>query len=1545
MQNQNRIFSPISVDLGAKNTGVSLFHADKPWHYEAAHHIGATLYVDLTNITLSQAGRRSKRHLKRNLLRRKMAKRIFYAILKNEFKIQFDRAVEEDRLLNDYLSHLLNRRGYSFLTLEEATEQQTLEEDILTYSDSFESTKLKKLSNSNKSWVDFIQEKTISLEPIKSIEELLTILELELPEEYQVQKEKDTSNNAKPKIAKRIDYKKVIEKDIFSGFLLLLIQYSELLLSELEKNSGAVHRLRYHENIWADMQVYQPLQSFCNKANITLEQLHRLICHISNMPLKPLRRYFNDVSFKGGDRWLSKRFKTMFTRWIRSWHCKRDSQEHKNQRLVLETLKQHNSILEAIYSLEPSTTIPPFEDQNNRQPPRCQTMLLDPARLDQRYPQWQKILELLMKHYADEYGLNDFVIQQIQAMVKEYQRMPNGRVRGPDQDWISDKSIYLQRILDRTSLADPLRLRLLNRYYTKDISNDEHITFTKQQIEEIQESEKKLLSIFKDKELLKQFKALLYQYHNDIRDARGGLWLDDIKKEPTTLFMRCDRKTKQKKNEKPSLISAITRIDRKQIDEFEKYWKSEKIHGNRTIHGLAKKMEEMRKDAGGEFNEWLKLSKRTDERGQAKAADILDSKILKEIKTLISQFDEAMNRLREKFSLNQEQVNHFNNWFSFCQLYNIIEESNSGFHKTCSCCTEENHLRMETVLVGDKTMAQYTRLSADTGSLFDGQLKLLLDRLVNEVVERKINQLREKLNNEVNNESLILEIPLLIEQNNFHFQHDLNELRKNRTALKKAETKIKRLEDRGKKKDDRIKNASKGICPYTGKKLTDSNGETDHILPRSLSRKTEGAVFNSEMNLIYCSIEGNRSKGNRAYNLSDLSDKYLKKLYGSSDILKIETTIESTLEELTKQNQVIVFDSLPFDQQRDLRHALFSNNNNKIKSYVGRLLIRSNQTRVNGTQQYFIKRLAGELIRKIQEDPISNEERIKGLGFKGQVQYYYKTFDPADKNRKNYRDYLANDSETFKKKEKQGFASHIIDATMLLADHIDEKMSKSSGHSKKSLIDVSNLKKLLPQQYESVIVRSREKYRKGNIKAKPLLKDTMYSVRFLPFIVSKDAIGFGFNPKQCLNLKNEAGNEVFELLKSLFIAPPKTNLVGMSFDELIEKSKATKRGYVYLPIDRRKALGLMHSQFHKKEADAEKQNLAQRRISFLRALEYRSLKKNIVDLLSDQSKKKTSNFINELSDPTKTNSVKKLSLKPSMFLAKDPFNGKSECEIELPFHKSHWLKLSKHSAIKEMKNSKTVNQPELWKQLYSDIFTQFSDGRKHQKVRNVFSLPRTDNPSGAIYVRRRSAYGEDVFQLQAVADEKTIGFRFSKENPKLNKESIETIDIYKKSKNVFLDEDNINLDKSSGTFVKMNEKRVVELTVEEKQGAPWLKLFVIYPASADRRRIELTVSTDKFFDDFSSQFRDLTIDMKEQLYYQLPAGLVKLKTVKDINIFDSIHAAPRADTSAIEILKVNPTEQTISFTYSVGTQPKSDKVESIFNKSIDELYLESEITI
>ncbi len=60
------------------------------------------------------------------------------------------------------------------------------------------------------------------------------------------------------------------------------------------------------------------------------------------------------------------------------------------------------------------------------------------------------------------------------------------------------------------------------------------------------------------------------------------------------------------------------------------------------------------------------------------------------------------------------------------------------------------------------------------------------------------------------------------------------------------------------------------ICPYKGASIG-GQGEIDHIYPRSLSKKHFGVIFNSEVNLIYCSSQGNREKKEEHYLLEHLA--------------------------------------------------------------------------------------------------------------------------------------------------------------------------------------------------------------------------------------------------------------------------------------------------------------------------------------------------------------------------------------------------------------------------------------------------------------------------------------------------------------------------------------------------------------------------------------------------------------------------------------------------------------------------------------------------
>ena len=46
------------------------------------------------------------------------------------------------------------------------------------------------------------------------------------------------------------------------------------------------------------------------------------------------------------------------------------------------------SIIDTMSTLDPRKSIPPYEDQNNRRPPADATLLLNPAVLNTKAPEW-----------------------------------------------------------------------------------------------------------------------------------------------------------------------------------------------------------------------------------------------------------------------------------------------------------------------------------------------------------------------------------------------------------------------------------------------------------------------------------------------------------------------------------------------------------------------------------------------------------------------------------------------------------------------------------------------------------------------------------------------------------------------------------------------------------------------------------------------------------------------------------------------------------------------------------------------------------------------------------------------------------------------------------------------------------------------------------------------------------------------------------------------------------------------------------------------------
>lgn len=102
--------SPISIDLGGKNTGFFSFTDTLECSQS-----GTIIYDE--SFVLSQVGRRGKRHAKRNNLRNKLAKRLFLLILQKYYRLSVD--VLPDEIRGFLISGVIHMRDLSWMIKRE----------------------------------------------------------------------------------------------------------------------------------------------------------------------------------------------------------------------------------------------------------------------------------------------------------------------------------------------------------------------------------------------------------------------------------------------------------------------------------------------------------------------------------------------------------------------------------------------------------------------------------------------------------------------------------------------------------------------------------------------------------------------------------------------------------------------------------------------------------------------------------------------------------------------------------------------------------------------------------------------------------------------------------------------------------------------------------------------------------------------------------------------------------------------------------------------------------------------------------------------------------------------------------------------------------------------------------------------------------------------------------------------------------------------------------------------------------------------------------
>src|SRR3989344_4627410 len=410
-----KYISPVAIDLGAKYTGVFLAHYPSGTDPVEGARLGWLITAPDGGKQWSQRERTAKRHQRRGYKRAKLAKRLLRVILAEVFKLDLEHPMGPNQVAADWFNSLLNNRGYTYLSEEineelldqpgptivhlrwptEVPERQTLSERLRDLSGD--------LATAERLYNEMVGPKEFLKQPA-----VAAFLDEHFPEKESRDRQKEIYAETRDAL----------------GRLLKAVQ------------EGHHRRQDYLDNIRADISSHPVLPALLVGTTLTADSLANLVGHVSNMQLRPLRRYFNDETMSAKDRWDEMRMAKFFWNCVEGWRAQEDNERTCRKALLA---RRNESLLKVWLETDPKLSVPPFEDQDNRRPPRCQSLLLDPARLDAALPNWKTITRKLLAANPD---LNEGLENKPDA-----QGWP---MKAPkDHPWRGEDN-HLARILQRT---------------------------------------------------------------------------------------------------------------------------------------------------------------------------------------------------------------------------------------------------------------------------------------------------------------------------------------------------------------------------------------------------------------------------------------------------------------------------------------------------------------------------------------------------------------------------------------------------------------------------------------------------------------------------------------------------------------------------------------------------------------------------------------------------------------------------------------------------------------------------------------------------------------------------------------------------------------------------------------------------------------------------------------------------------------------------------------------------------------------------------------
>lgn len=883
----------INIDMGMKYNGVYyalLERQSEEQPYKLMEKSGVC--INKGDIKYSKAPRRAKRQITATYQREKLAKRLFDEI------IGIDSYIKEHQ---DLLHGLFKNRGFTYITIGEEFDEA--EESVIEFIEQ------KAEENKNDILVNLYSIEDIELaitSNATSDENLKNYMENVIKEieninkpyvEYLKIKDENKKNNIKDN-----NLKSPFDKEIYN----YLKRLKKLFLEQKkEVELGQKPRATYFKDI---KEIINTKINFVE--SFTKYELYNIVCNISNLQLRCLRKYFNNKPVKSqyNDTLLAEKLH----RFYKSRHYK------QNEKHLIEYLKpfltkliEDKKALDFLKTADPVYTIPSMEDMNNRYGYKCNVLVLKDEWLNNK--NIQKCLEAIYKtgKFIDH---NGEIIEDISYFIDK----KTGYV---DYDKAFRRfTDYSLDMIDKTKIT-PVGVGYISesshprKVFTESIINDEYFKS----------------SYFKGLEKEYEiFRELLLNYYQEERNILNGIYT-----EQKSIFKPCGCNAPKKNKVKHILIKSLIRFKNddfteNDVKEFEEKIRSSKYKGRSSIYNFLTKVSETAKDDKNSFfhnavyyyNNSNEKNKKYDE---FKNLEIVMQK-LAEVLYNMGKIDKGE---REELSIIKDEKSFKNKLNIAKQLYDILGKDISGFYKTCRKHTEENEQRSQVFTnIGH---AVYKRPLSRVSKPIDGMLDMHLDRLAYEIVENIPFNISDVRSLEIN-----------VEENKFDFEEGL------------ADIKGKPVKSKNKKDKEKL------LCPYSGKEIV--NGDYDHIIPRSSSL----GIFNSEANLIYCSAEGNQAKkGKLRYNLSNIAKEHKKQVFGTTNDDEIIKYISENLNRINKDTYTN-FSNLDIHQQNAFRYGLFlqEENNELFKKALELLKQDKLKTTTNGTQKRLISLIYEKLLIK-----------------------------------------------------------------------------------------------------------------------------------------------------------------------------------------------------------------------------------------------------------------------------------------------------------------------------------------------------------------------------------------------------------------------------------------------------------------------------------------------------------------------------------------------------------------------------------------------------